>query len=90
MPIHFAVYLRYVRKALDEEINSVTDNPVLFTYEGEVIFGGDFYGQPMALAFDFFGIVVAELANISERRLERLANPALNGGLQALLTKDRV
>lgn len=53
----------------------------------EGISGGNFHGQPMALPFDFLGIAIAELANVSERRMERLVNPALSG-LPAFLTKD--
>ncbi len=61
------------------EMNSVTDNPLIFTETEEAISGGNFHGQPMALAFDFLGIALAELANVSERRLERLVNPGLSG-----------
>ncbi|HZW82476.1 MAG TPA: aromatic amino acid lyase, partial [Candidatus Deferrimicrobium sp.] len=57
----------------------------IFPDSGEVISGGNFHGQPVALAMDFLGIAAAELANISERRLERLVNPALSG-LPAFLT----
>jgi histidine ammonia-lyase len=80
--------LAYVKKAVETEINAVTDNPILFVKEGEVISGGNFHGQPMALAFDFLGIAVAELANIAERRIERLVNPALSGGLPAFLSAN--
>ena len=80
--------LDYVRRAVETEINSVTDNPILFPETGEVISGGNFHGQPMALAFDFLGIAAAELANISERRTERLVNPSLSNGLPAFLCKN--
>ena len=73
--------------AVSREINAVTDNPLIFPEEDEVISGGNFHGQPMALAMDFLGIAVAEFANVSERRLERLVNPALSEGLPAFLTK---
>jgi histidine ammonia-lyase len=76
---------RYVRQVVETEINSATDNPLIFPDSGEVISGGNFHGQPVALAMDFLGIAAAELANISERRLERLVNPALSG-LPAFLT----
>ncbi len=69
--------INYVRERVEIEINSVTDNPII-TEEGEIISGGNFHGQPMALSFDFLAIAVAELANISERRLERLINYQLN------------
>jgi len=68
----------YAYKTIEIEINSVTDNPILFPDEGEIISGGNFHGQPVALAMDFLGIAVSELANISERRTERLVNPALS------------
>lgn len=79
--------IRYVQGVVEVEINSVTDNPLLFPSEGEVISGGNFHGQPLALAMDFLGIALAELANISERRIERLVNPQLSGGLPAFLTE---
>jgi histidine ammonia-lyase len=69
--------INYVREKVEIEINSVTDNPII-TEEGEIISGGNFHGQPMALSFDFLAIAVAELANVSERRLERLINYQLN------------
>ena len=77
----------YVWDAVSREINAVTDNPLIFPEEDEVISGGNFHGQPMALAMDFLGIALAEFANVSERRLERLVNPALSEGLPAFLTK---
>lgn len=79
--------LEYIKSKVEIEMNAATDNPLIFTEEEEVISGGNFHGQPMALPFDFLGIAVAELANISERRLERLVNPALSNGLPAFLTK---
>ena len=78
----------YVRGVLEIEINSVTDNPIIFPEEGEVISGGNFHGQPVALAMDFLCIAMSELANIAERRIERLVNPALSGGLPAFLTTN--
>ncbi|KAB7704693.1 histidine ammonia-lyase [Bacillus aerolatus] len=70
--------LDYVKEKLEIEANAATDNPLIFD-EGElVISGGNFHGQPIALAMDFMKIAVAELANISERRIERLVNPQLN------------
>lgn len=71
--------INYVKERVEIEINSVTDNPIIFPESKEGISGGNFHGQPMALSFDFLGIALAELANISERRLERLVNPALSG-----------
>lgn len=78
--------LEYVLAAVRRELNTVTDNPLIFPDEDEVISGGNFHGEPMALAFDFLGIALAEIANISERRTERLVNPALSNGLPAFLT----
>ena len=78
----------YVYDAVSREINAVTDNPLIFPKEGDVISGGNFHGQPMALAFDFLAIALAEFANVSERRTERLVNPALNNNLPAFLTKN--
>ena len=78
--------LSYVKHALDIELNSVTDNPIVFLDNGDVISGGNFHGEPMALAFDFLGIAVSEIASISERRLERMVNGALSNGLPEFLT----
>jgi histidine ammonia-lyase len=69
--------LNYIKEKVDIEMNSATDNPII-TEEGEVLSGGNFHGEPMALSFDFLGIAVSEIANISERRLERLINFQLN------------
>lgn len=80
--------IHYVYEAVSREINAVTDNPLIFPKEGDVISGGNFHGQPMALAFDFLAIALAEFANVSERRTERLVNPALNNHLPAFLTKN--
>ncbi|MBR6014800.1 MAG: aromatic amino acid lyase, partial [Firmicutes bacterium] len=80
--------INYVYEAVSREINAVTDNPIVFPDDDEVISGGNFHGQPMALAFDFLKIAISELANVSERRTERLVNPALSEGLPAFLTKE--
>ena len=77
----------YVRGVVETEMNSVTDNPLVYPDEGDVLSGGNFHGQPVALVMDFLGIALAELASISERRTERLLNPALNMGLPAFLTE---
>jgi histidine ammonia-lyase len=68
----------YIKNVIETEINSVTDNPLIFVKEDQVISGGNFHGQPIALAMDFLGICLAEYANVSERRLERLVNYQLN------------
>ena len=80
-----AIYYAYDK--ISKEINAVTDNPIIFPDEDEVISGGNFHGQPMALVFDYLKIAISELANLSERRTERLVNPALSEGLPAFLTK---
>ncbi|MGO4268678.1 histidine ammonia-lyase [Paenibacillus sp. TAF58] len=79
--------LSYVLEKIEVEINSVTDNPLIFEEQERVISGGNFHGQPIALAMDFLSICISELANISERRIERLVNPQLNGDLPPFLTK---
>ena len=82
--------LDYVQGVLLREMVSATDNPLIFITDEapgyDIISGGNFHGQPVALALDFAGIAVAELANISERRIEQLVNPHLSAGLPAFLT----
>ena len=79
--------LNYVYDMVSREINAVTDNPIVFPDQDDVISGGNFHGQPMALTFDFLKMAIAELADVSERRTERLVNPALSEGLPGFLTK---
>ena len=79
--------IAYAYDMVSREINAVTDNPIVFPDEEDVISGGNFHGQPMALTFDFLKIAISELANVSERRCERLINPALAEGLPGFLTK---
>ncbi len=71
--------VHYVQDKVEIETNSVTDNPIVFTETEEAISGGNFHGQPMALSFDFPGIALAEIADIAERRIERMVNSALSG-----------
>ncbi|QEK13089.1 histidine ammonia-lyase [Crassaminicella thermophila] len=78
--------IQYVLDKVAIEINAATDNPLIFADDEYAISGGNFHGQPMALTFDFLGIAIAELANVSERRIERLVNPQLSG-LPAFLTQ---
>jgi len=80
--------LGYTRAVLEREANSSTDNPLVFADTGEMISGGNFHGQPVAIALDAAAIAVAELANISERRIEQLVNPHLSSGLPAFLAPD--
>jgi histidine ammonia-lyase len=79
--------LAWVRSVLEREVNSITDNPSVFVDRGEteIISGGNFHGQPLALALDLAAMATAELANISERRVEQLVNPALSTGLTPFL-----
>ncbi len=79
--------IAYARGVVETEINSSTNNPLIFPDSGEFLLGGNFHGQPLALALDFLCMAVSELANISERRIERLVNPGLSG-LPAFLVAD--
>ena len=81
--------IEYVKGVIETEINSATDNPLIFP-DGDhpaIYSGGNFHGQPVAIAMDTLGIAMAEYANVSERRIERLVNPTLSG-LPAFLVKD--
>ncbi len=85
--------MNFVKKTIETEINSVTDNPNIFVDSDAIISGGNFHGQPLALGLDFLGIALSELGNISERRTFQLvsglrglpaflvSNPGLNSGL---------
>lgn len=77
--------LQFVRQVLEREINSVTDNPLVFPDQKKIMSGGNFHGQIVAMAMDMFAIAMAEVANISEQRIEKLVNPALSD-LPAFLT----
>ena len=92
--VHGAVRdtLTHCREVMETEVNSAVDNPLVFVKnlkqsdgQGDVISGGNFHGEPVAFALDFLGIALSALAGISERRLERLVNPALNEGLPPFL-----
>ena len=78
----------YVEKTLFVEMNSVTDNPLVFPETEEIISGGNFHGEPIAFAMDFLGIAISEVASISERRIEQMVNPNSNDHLPAFLIKD--
>ncbi len=78
----------YVKRVVEIEINSVTDNPIIFPETEEFISGGNFHGQPIALAMDYLGIALSEIANVSERRIERMVNSKLSEHLPAFLVKD--
>ena len=77
--------LQHAQTVITREINAATDNPLVFVEAGEILSGGNFHGEPLALAFDYAAIAVADLGTISERRTERLVNPTLSG-LPAFLT----
>jgi histidine ammonia-lyase len=83
--VHGAVWdtLANARRVFEIELNSATDNPLVF--EDAIISGGNFHGAPLALALDYLAIALCQLAGISERRTERLLNPTLNEGLPAFL-----
>jgi len=91
--VHGAVRdtLAHCREVFEIEANSAVDNPLVFIKAGEgkgdVISGGNFHGEPLAFALDFLAIVLAALAGISERRIERLVNPALSEGLPPFLAQ---
>ncbi|MBX3273309.1 MAG: histidine ammonia-lyase [Sandaracinaceae bacterium] len=77
--------LAYARAVFEREIVAATDNPLVFAETGEIVSGGNFHGQPLAIAIDTAAIAIAELANASERRIEQLVNPALSSGLPPFL-----
>lgn len=80
--------LAYLTQSMTIEMNAVTDNPLVLPDTQEVISCGHFHGQPLALALDLIGIALAEIGNISERRIERMVNPQLSRGLPAFLTSE--
>ena len=79
--------IEYCRNVIETEMNSATNNPLIFSDSEDFLLGGNFHGQPVALGMDFLSMAVSELANISERRIERLVNPMLSG-LPAFLVSD--
>jgi len=87
--VHGAVRdaLRYVRSVLEVEINSATDNPLIFPDKKKVISGGNFHGEPVALALDFLGIALSELGSISERRIAVMMDPNITD-LPAFLVRE--
>jgi histidine ammonia-lyase len=80
--------LDYVAYTVGAELNAATDNPLVLVDDGMLVSNGNFHGQPIAFALDALAMAVAELANISERRVERLVNPSLSEGLPPFLTAD--
>jgi histidine ammonia-lyase len=80
--------LAYVEATVATELNAATDNPLVLVEDELLVSSGNFHGQPLAFALDALAMAVSELANISERRIERLVNPSLSDGLPAFLTVD--
>jgi histidine ammonia-lyase len=87
--VHGAVRgaLDHVRQVLEIESGSGTDNPLVFTDNGDVLSGGNFHGAPLAYALDYAAIVLSDLLSISERRMDRLVNPDSSEGLPPFLTR---
>ncbi len=88
--VHGAVRdtLDHVRKILEIEVNSATENPLIFPAKKLILSGGNFHGEPVAFVMDFLSIVITELGNMSERRIDRLLNPATNMGLPPFLIQN--
>ena len=80
--------LEFVKGIIANEINAATDNPLIFAETEESFSSGNFHGQYLSMAMDFLAIAVAELADVSERRTERMVNPALSNGLPAFLVHN--
>jgi histidine ammonia-lyase len=80
--------LDYVDYTVSTELNAATDNPLVLVEDDMLVSNGNFHGQSLAFALDALAMAVSELANISERRVERLVNPNLSGGLPAFLTTN--
>jgi histidine ammonia-lyase len=78
--------LAFAERLVATELNAATDNPLVFGRD--VVSGGNFHGQPVALALDVIGIALATLAGLAERRIERIVNPDLSSGLPAFLARD--
>lgn len=70
--------IHYCSQIIEKELNAVTDNPLVFTVPSKILSGGNFHGQDLAMAFDFAAIALAEIGNVSERRLELLLNPNMS------------
>ncbi len=88
--VHGAVRdtLSFVRNTVETEINSATENPMIFPEKKVILSGGNFHGAPVAFAMDYLSIAMTELGNISERRIDRVINPATNMNLPPFLIRD--
>ncbi|MCD6449649.1 MAG: histidine ammonia-lyase [Thermotogaceae bacterium] len=80
--------IKYAQSVLETEMNSVTDNPLIFD-DGRALSGGNFHGEPVALIADFLAIALADLGNMIERRIDRLLNPKVNEGLPPFLASGK-
>ena len=78
----------FAREVLGRELGSVTDNPLVFPHDGDVLSGGNFHGEPLGLALDTLAIGLAQLGGIAERRIDRLVNPLTSEGLPPFLTPE--
>jgi histidine ammonia-lyase len=78
----------FAAAVIGRELNAATDNPLVFSESGELLSGGNFHGQSVAMALDFLAIAMTNLATISERRIDRLVHPDLNQGLPPFLARD--
>ncbi len=89
--VHGAVRdsVNYVKNIVETELNSATDNPLVFPDDKKVISGGNFHGEPIAIAMDFLAIAVSELANISERRTAKLIDSSTSEGLPSFLVSEK-
>ncbi|MBT1248300.1 MULTISPECIES: histidine ammonia-lyase [unclassified Thermosipho (in: thermotogales)] len=87
--VYGAVYdtLEFAKKVAENEINAATDNPLIF--DEEIISGGNFHGEPVALVCDYLSIALTDLGNMIERRIDRLVNPLVNRGLPAFLASGK-
>ena len=81
--------LDYTKRVLEIEVNSATDNPLIFPHEGVSLSGGNFHGQPIAMALDFMSLAISNLSNIAERRISALLDPSLNNGLPPFLVGEK-
>jgi len=77
----------HAREVLEREMNSATDNPLVFAARGDIVSGGNFHGAPVGFVLDYAAIAATDLASISERRIEKLVNPALSD-LPAFLVRE--
>ncbi len=77
--------LEFVKRTLEIEMNSATDNPLIFPDDGVSLSGGNFHGQPVSMAMDILGLAISNLSNMSERRTSALLDPSLNNGLPPFL-----